>query len=331
MIEIGRDVIGEGQLPYVIANIGNNWSTIEDCKRAIDSAKTSGASAVKFSLYSFSSLYGVDIASAPKWYRQNSELPIEWVTKLKNQADSLGIELLLECFDAATMKSIDHLVKAHCIAASDLNYFEILECAAGYRKPVFLQCGAATESAVILALSALKNIPTILMYSVEAYPARAVNLFMIDQLAKLGKYIGYTDNTIDTTYIPIAAVRNHKAMVLEKHFNTLGPDTQDADFSVGPLAFAAMVDSLAGKRQSCLIPMESERDMLLKNRRRLVAVKDIQKGQRLIYGNNYGAFRSLKPGTDSFPPYMVKELSERGTAAKGIAIGEMLGPDNVEL
>lgn len=330
MIDMGREQIGADQKPYIIADVGNNWQKLEDCLIAIDSAKTAGADAIKFHLVNFRAMYGLEHQYQPKWWRQDSELQIDWLAKLRNRADTVGIELLVATYDPQTLRSIDHLVKAHCVTAGDINYLELLNTAASCRKPVFLYGGASTEGAILYALSALKQIPTVLMYSVEDYPAKSVNLFTLDLYAKVSKYFGYCDNTVDASYIPTAAVRNHKAMVLEKHFNATNADTPDKEFSLDPLAFGAMVDFVTAKRTPNIMPVLEERNMLLKNRRRLVATKDVKEGGKLVYNGNYGVYRTVNPSLDALQPHMLHEM-DRAAASKPIAAGEALTMENVRL
>lgn len=330
MIDIGREIIGEGQKPYVVADIGNNWQTLEHCMASIDAAKTANADAIKFHLVNFRAMYGLEHQYQPKWWRQDSELQIDWLPKLKNKADTVGIELLIATYDAQTLRSIDHLVKAHCITAGDINYLDLLQTASSCRKPVFLYGGAATESAIIYAMSAMKNVPTILMYSVENYPAKEVNLFSLDLYGKLSKHFGYCDNTTDVSYIPVSAVRNHRAMVLEKHLNAVQVDTPDKEFSIDPLAFGVMVDYVTGKRVPNLMPIIEERNMLLKTRRRLVATKDLKEGGKLVHNGNYGVYRSVTPSMDALQPHMIDEL-HHAVASKPIAAGEALTIENVKM
>jgi sialic acid synthase SpsE len=148
-----------------------------------------------------------------------------------------------------------------------------------------------------------------LMYCVAAYPAKYVNLFVIDELKKITPDVGFSDHTVDFLYTPMSAVKNHGAVAIEKHFSCVAKDTPDAFHSLDPREFATMVDYVQGKKSSKLGPLESERDMLLKHKRRLVATREIKDGERLVLNENYGVYRVIYSDTSALSPHMAKEVN----------------------
>jgi sialic acid synthase SpsE len=64
-------------------------------------------------------------------------------------------------------------------------------------------------------------------------------------------------------------------------------------------------------------------------RRRLVASRDIKKGEQFEYGSNFGAFRSKVEDTRALPPYAYRDLN-RSIASEDITAGEAIGPKQVE-
>lgn len=331
-MRVGNYVLGSDQPPFVIAEVGSNWHSFEDCIASIDAAKRCGADAVKFQCFTFKSLYGLSPDRAPKSYNRDYELPLEWVSKLKSRADAVGLEFMCTAFDPDTMRSIDQYVNAHKIASSDLNHKELLDMAVRLRKSVFLSTGASTEASVSLAIAQLADLQVCLMYCIAAYPATCANLFVMDKLKKYSQYVGFSDHTLDYTYLPLSSAKNHGGCAVEKHFNALSmKDTPDAGHSLDELQFTSMVDLLKGRRTAQILPMlPAEEDMLLRHKRRIIAISDIKGGEKLAINQNYGVYRSLTSDALALQPYMVDEIDGK-LAAKAAFTGEPLTAAHVKL
>lgn len=331
-MRVGNHEIASNQSTFIIAEVGSNWHTFEDCLYSIEAAKKAGADAVKFQCFTFKSLYGLPPDKMPKTYSKDYELPLEWIAKLKSKADSVGIEFMCSTFDPDTMRAVDQYVNAHKIASSDLNYKELLDMAVRLRKPVFLSTGGSTEASIALAQAHLSDLEVCLMYCVSAYPASSVNLFVIDKLKKMSPLVGFSDHTLDTNYIPLSAVKNHGALAIEKHFNALSvKNTPDAAHSLDELQFTSMVDLIRGHRSIQIQPsLPAEEEMLLKHKRRLIAISDIKGGEKLVLNQNYGVFRSLSSDASALPPYVAEEISGK-LAAKAAFLGEPITMSHVKL
>jgi len=313
-IQIGRRVIAPGQKPFIVAEVGSNWHSLDDCLRSIEAAKRCGADAVKFQAFTFQALYGLGKGHTPATYNKKYELPLEWFPQLKNKADNCGVEFMCTAFDPETMQAVDQYVNVHKIASSDLNYSDLLNRAGRLRKPVFASTGGASEREVTLALSALSGCQVVMLYCVAAYPAPYTNLFAMDALRKVTPLIGFSDHTLDPIYTPLSAYKNHGAVVIEKHFTCVGRDTPDGYHSLDEKDFATMCAYLSGQKETHLAPLECERDMLLKHKRRLVATKDIKEGERFVVGENFGVYRSLVADTAGLSPLTLKDVN--GSTAK---------------
>lgn len=309
--------------PFIIAEVGSNWHTLEDCIKSIAVAKQVGADAVKFQYFSYFDLYGNK--EAPAHYDKKYELPIEWIPKLREKADTENIVFLCTAFSSDKIRDIDPYVNAHKLASSDMQCFEMLNALSSARKTVYMSCGASTIGEVKAAMTYLDNCKVIPMYCVSAYPATNVDLFIIDTMRKeLGCDVGYSDHTNSGHYIPVSACINHGAIVLEKHFSAISDRaTPDGPHSSSPEEFMSIVSHIRGSRTSLLFPTAEERAMLSRHRRRLVATQRISRGAILSYGKNYGAFRAQEASFASISPLLWKEVDLR-VAKSDIEVGQSI-------
>ena len=83
--------IGDGEKPFIIAEIGSNWLTIDDCFFSIKQAKYAGADAVKFQVFDHESLYGSHKNMA-------HVLPVMWLPALAARCNEIGIEFMCSAF-----------------------------------------------------------------------------------------------------------------------------------------------------------------------------------------------------------------------------------------
>ncbi len=272
---------------FIIAEIGSNWNTLNDCLTAIAAARVVGADAVKFQFFTGQKLYGPD---APTLSR---ELPEEWLPKLKEKSDACDIEFMCTLFDPEDVKKYDHLLTRHKVASSDLTYRALLEAIRDTGKEVLLSVGASNFGDIRLALGYLNPELVTLMYCVSSYPSYDHNLFEIDSLAdNLDLPVGFSDHSRDI-YTPLSAYRHFGCRVIEKHFNPLDlENTPDAPHSVSLNEFHEMVKRVRYQGDFEFSPKPSEKDMFLRHNRRLIALRDIEEGDTMKYGYNYGCFRS---------------------------------------
>lgn len=326
--------IGEGQPPFIVAEVGSNWRTLDECLLSISHAKLCGADAVKFQLYNEQALYGGD-----NWHGFNGltqrdgkrdtlslegQLPLEWLPKLKTKADAVGIEFMCSAFSPELVEAVDPFVNIHKVASAEMTHVRILEKLSKIGKPVILSTGASGEADIKAAIETLTPTPTVLLYCVAAYPAREVALGRIESMeARFGLPIGFSDHTTDTLVIPRAAV-SAGAVVLEKHVNFAQADGPDSAHSLSTDEFRRMVASIRGdKRATGGSPQE--RGMILRHNRRLIATQDIQAGQTLLEGKNFGIYRSLKDDTHALGPFAIHLVLGK-SAKRAIKAGDGIGP-----
>lgn len=337
--------IGDGHEPFIIAEVGSNWKTFEDCKDSIVKAKQCGADAVKFQLYDWHSLYGVnardvhdgksgyafDTHTGKSWRHLDGALSAAWIPKLKEKADACGIEFMCSAFDPSYYDFIDPYVNIHKVASAECTHVRILEKIRDIGKPVILSTGASGYEDVKEALRILGDTPLILMYCVASYPAKDIYLttipLMKDPECFGTRLVGYSDHSTDAGVIPAAAVAAG-ACVIEKHFTAVEANTPDRPHSLNPEQFKRMVRSIRSHEGAFFGPTKSEEPFILRHNRRLIATRDIPEGAMLSEDENFGIYRSLKDDTHAFSPFLINEVNGR-LAIRAIKAGDGIGPGDI--
>lgn len=329
--------IGDGHKPFIIAEIGSNWATLDDCLMSIRAAKNCGADAVKFQAYSHGSLYGLPDPKpvsheSPAHLKTvtNYSLPLEWLPKLKRECDEVGIEFMCSAFSPELVEAVDPFVNIHKVASAEMTHIRILEKLRDLGKPVFLSTGASGGEDISIASNLLGNTPLVLMYCIAAYPAKMVHLGGIGWLKEnFWTLAGYSDHSLDALMIPSIAIKQG-ACVLEKHVTFIDRETPDSPHSLNEREFKAMVKQIKGEGYA---PgpgaTAEEQDMVLMHNRRLIATKPIEAGQIFKEGENFGIYRSTKKDTKALSPWAVNEVN--GKKAKvNLSAGEGIGPGDIE-
>jgi sialic acid synthase SpsE len=323
---------------FIIAEVGSNWTSLQDCMTSISMAKKCGADAVKFQAFNRKALYGfddrphvgeslavtIDKQVGVDYPDEPWILPLAWLPQLKEKADACGIEFMCTAFSPELVKAVDPYVKRHKVASSDLSYVELLKAVKKTGKPVLLSVGASGMADIKAALGILHGSDVTILYCVANYPCRDVNLFTIDELGEaFPEYdVGFSDHTTDIIYAPLAAVRHHGATVIEKHFTVLpDTDTPDRPHSLTVDEFKTMVDYIRGNKSAQIGPTPSEKDMVLRHNRRLLATQNVAVGEPLKYGVNYGAYRSLVEDASGLSPFAASRV-EGCLSKKEIRVGE---------
>lgn len=301
--------------PFIIAEVGSNWETLEHCLESIRVAKECGADAVKFQAFNYKALYGFEAEENP------CSLPLNWLPHLKACADRHGIEFMCTAFSPDLVAAVDPFVEVHKVASSDAAWPQLLDAVAKTGKSVLLSTGAKSELEIALATCHFPD-RVVPLYCVAAYPAGFVDFSVMVDICG-----GFSDHTIGITAAVEAA--RQCAIVIEKHF-TAFPDlkTPDREHSVTPAEFKVMVDFIRGTRKSEIGPTPEESAMLLRHNRRLIATRDIAVGEKLTYGETYGAYRSLKDDSQGLSPFDWEDVEGR-PARESVARGDPIRKETV--
>ncbi len=291
--------------PFLIAEIGSNWRTLEEALDSISVAKDCGADAAKFQLFSKIALYGFSKRLEP-W-----SLPLDWLPLLKERADQVGIEFMCTAFSPELVTVVDPFVLVHKVASSDSCWPQLLEAAKATGKPVLLSTGATTGSDLVRAAGILGT-NFIAMSCVASYPADCMPLFDYN-----GE--GLSDHTLGYSVAVESARRG--ASVIEKHFTAFPDlDTPDRPHSLTHAQFKAMVHLIRTGE-----PPDQEREFRLRHKRRLIATCDVAIGATLKYGETFGAYRCLEDDTRGLSPFRWAEVEGKLAAVdikRGTPIGE---------
>lgn len=316
--------------PFIICELGSSWRMLADITNSVNLIKAMGADALKLQAFTSEALYGGPEEPMPY------SLPLEWLPSIKEKCDKAGLELMVTAFSPELVEAVDPFVSVHKVASSDLSYPQLLDRLKRTGKPVILSTGASGAADVRQALEHLDRAKTVLLYCNSAYPSTHHNLFQIDTMRETFQLpVGLSDHSLDVIYAPLAAVKFHNAVVIEKHFTPI-PEvyTPDRRHSLDATDFKIMCDHLRGKADtSDFQPTREEHAMMLRHNRRLVASRTILPGEQLVFGKNYGAFRTLEDDPHGLSPFLWNDEAvgpECRTATKTISQGKGIGPGDYQ-
>ena len=336
-LNLNGRLIGPGQPPYFIADIGANHNGDMDlCMKLIDSAKSCGVDAVKFQSWSESSLISRAEYARNTQYSDKKrhfgtlqemveryQLTPEQHRQVASYCGTAGVTFLSSCFSPEEVDLLDSLdVCAFKIASMDINHLPLLEYAASKGKPMILSTGMATLGEVERALLTLAKGGAgcvALLHCVSIYPPdyETINLRNIGTMQRaFDAPVGFSDHTLGTA-IPLAAIACG-ACVIEKHF-TLDKTMEGWDHAISadPLDMQAVVrdgrNVFAALGSTVRTVSQAEAEKRKQFRRRLVAKRAMKRGERL--GPEDLDFK--RPGTGIHPhevPYVTGRSLARDVA-----------------
>ena len=341
----GRD-IGDGCLPYIVAEVSGNHN--HDLGRAlaiIDAAKASGADAVKLQTYRADTItidhHGDEfMVKGGLWdgrrlfdLYEEAHTPWEWHAPIFEHARRIGITVFSSPFDLTAVDFLEELgAPAYKIASPELIDLPLIRKVANTGKPIVMSTGAATfeeiEEAILAARNAGANELAVL-HCTAAYPAppEEANLATVRVLAeRFNVVVGLSDHTLGTTVSALAVGLG--ACLVEKHFTLARANGGvDSAFSIEPKELVELVNNVriahAAVGKPSFGPTASETSVL-RNRRSLYVIKPIARGEALTLDN----IRSIRPAKGLKPKYIDAVLGRR--AVRDLAFGEPLDFDMIE-
>lgn len=231
---------------FSIAEIGSNWEgSLTVGKNIIKQCKNSGADAVKFQLWRAEDLYPLH----PLFKKiKKTELSFKNTEKLKNFADSIGIEFFCSVFYPEAVDFLQNLgVKRFKIASrtctlKDPLSLETLSAVKHSRKPVIVSMGMGGNRKFIE--KSLSRNKTTFCYCISEYPLKIEKM----NWKKAVKYAGLSDHTggivAPIIFSSLMKMKNHKQIVIEKHVKLANSKSLDASTSIDTNQFKIMNQSL---------------------------------------------------------------------------------------
>ena len=236
-LNVGGRLIGPGQIPYFIAEIGSNHNgDMSLARKLIDAAADAGADAVKFQSWSKHSLisraeYDRNTSYADTYRHFGS---LEEMVEKYQLTPAQHVEIATYCAEKGvlflstpfSMDEVDLLIDVGAplfkIASMDVNNLPLLEYVGSKGKPVLLSTGMSTLGEIETAIATLRGAGSGsigILHCISIYPPKYedINLRNIKMLQRVFDVpVGFSDHSQGTA-IPLAAVALG-ACVIEKHF-----------------------------------------------------------------------------------------------------------------
>jgi N-acetylneuraminate synthase len=339
-VSIAGRRIGDGQAPYVIAELsGNHNGRIDRALALMDVAKASGADAVKLQTYTADTMTidhqgrdfqiegGLWDGRALYELYQEAQTPWDWHRELFAKGRDIGITVFSTPFDRSAVDFLEQLgAPAYKIASFELIDRALIEHVASTGKPMVMSTGMASLGEMEEAVGWARNAgcrELVLLHCVSGYPTAPTdsNLRTIAHMrAMFDTAVGLSDHTLGIG-VSVAAVALGAALI-EKHVTLARSDGgPDAAFSLEPQELEELVKNCRlawealGKVSYEIAPSESSSMVF---RRSLYVVSDIKAGDPITEQN----VRAIRPGYGLAPKHLSDVLGR--TAARAITRGTPL-------
>jgi sialic acid synthase SpsE len=304
-ITIGDRLVGPGQPAFVVAEVGiNHNGEVERAVEMIRVASQAGCDAVKFQTFKAAEFIndasqmftyhsqGRDVTESMLVMFQRYELPESAWPVIKAECGRARIQFFSTPQNRSDLDILLRVgVPAVKVGSDDFTNLPLLKSYALSGLPLILSTGMsdlAEAHQALEAVGALDGYPTILLVCTSQYPTppEDANLARITTLRAAFPMvsIGFSDHTRGPSAAAVAVALG--ACFLEKHF-TLSHDLPGPDhwFSEDPNGLAEWVTGIRTAQlmlgSPVVRPTAAERGNKREFQRRLVAARDIQRGEML--------------------------------------------------
>lgn len=330
-VKLGDVIVGPGNPPYIIAEVGSNHNGDMDiCRRLIDSAVEAGAHAVKFQSWTESSLiakeeydHNTGYSDKKKHFGSLRDMvkAYQFTTEQHHEAHAYcRARDIVFCSTPFSGEEADLLEKLDVpffkIASMDIVNLPFLSYVARKQRPMIISTGMATLAEIERAVETVHregNDQVVLLHCVSIYPPD-YDMIHLRNMATLQQAfdvpVGFSDHTIGTA-IPLAAI-TLGACVIEKHF-TLDKEMPGWDHAVSanPGELRTIVEE--GKNiftalgSHSRIVTEAEMAKRVKFRRSLVARQALRQGHVITEGD----LDAKRPGSGISPNELTYVLGRK--------------------
>jgi N,N'-diacetyllegionaminate synthase len=285
---------------YIIAEIGGNFTTMEHAVRLIDLAAECGVDAVKLQTYradtvaSRKAMFDMENTGVTSQHDlfKKYEIEEELHREVFRYAEGKKLDWFSTPAHEADADLLERLnVGAHKIGSDDAVNLPFIRYVANTGKPIILSTGMCTMEEVRETVSAILetgNDRIILLHAITSYPTHPENVNLGAMLAMMREFpnldVGYSDHTIGTTACVCAAAMG--ARVVEKHFTwDKKADGPDHMLSADPSEMREIVRQVREfevmRGNGIKRPADSEKSTRVNNRKSLVLIRPIAKGEPL--------------------------------------------------
>jgi N-acetylneuraminate synthase len=229
-IKIGKDLVGDGQPCYIIAEIGiNHNGDINLAKKLIDVAEAAGCNAVKFQKRTPELCVPAaqrNVMRETPWgyitymdYRAKVEFGLEQYREIDAHCREQGIAWFASCWDEPSVDFIKQF-NAPCykVASASLTDSKLLRHTREAGKPLLLSTGMSSLEDIDKAVETVGKKDLILLHSVSTYPAYYEELNLRAIITMRDRYqvpIGYSGH--ETGLPSSVAAAAIGACVIERH------------------------------------------------------------------------------------------------------------------
>ena len=320
-LRIGKNLIGSGHKPYIIAELSANHNgSLESALNHVRLAAKAGASAIKLQTYTADTMTinskneefmirgGLwDGYSLYDLY-EKAHTPWEWHKEIFSLANELGVDCFSSPFDESAVDFLEELgAPAYKIASFEMIDHPLIEKIAKTGKPIIMSTGMATLSEVTEAVEVIRKYHNdfIVLHCVSGYPTPIdqINLKTLELLkSEFNCLVGLSDHTLSNTAAICSVALG--ACVIEKHFiesRSLGG--VDSAFSIEPSELEELVirakEAWLSQGRGSFDLKNAEKDNR-QFRRSIYFVKDLSEGEALKKEH----VKRIRPGYGLAPKHL---------------------------